>query len=376
MRVSCIVIFLLAICGEFYALNDVQVQDAGIEYVKQFTTSIVFYLRVANKGQTLANVTISPKKCCLIIDQDDCEIMKLSIPTKQSLAPYDVEESRFYFRNFYPRFRRGNCSFKINIVGKHPHHFSHTITFNTFPDPLKNETVMKCDGIDQDADRNCTPVDCAIKYKGKRNFYRNSTGKCEKVVPCNTRGIGNKVIAYYDWEENRCHPLDWKEDDNAFKHVQSDTKIPENINIETATGAKEFHDFEPQKLEQDRQIPLDCNHGRQVGIYCVCDEGWQSTGLHVQGDGFVYSWCNAPSEIPDNIPNAPVVLNKAEEAVYSTLIVCATFLAILLWVFIMYQIVFWRTGRFSLRRRISLRKLMLLYRRLMSIKKTPYTPLY
>ena len=47
----------------------------------------------------------------------------------------------------------------------------------------------------KDADRNCTPVDCAIKYKGKRNFYRNSTGKCEKVVPCNTRGIGNKVIA-------------------------------------------------------------------------------------------------------------------------------------------------------------------------------------
>jgi len=44
--------------------------------------------------------------------------------------------------------------------------------------------------------------------------------------------------------------LDWREDDNAFKHVQSDTTIPENINIETATGTKEFHDFEPQKLEQ------------------------------------------------------------------------------------------------------------------------------
>jgi len=119
----------------------------------------------------------------------------------------------------------------------------------------------------QDQDRNCTPVDCAIKYKGKRNFYRKTTGRCEKVVPCNTRGVGNKVIAvrwyfvitilikcsntqFYDWEENKCHPLDWKEDDNAFKHVQSDTKIPENINIESATGAKEFHDFEPQKLEQ------------------------------------------------------------------------------------------------------------------------------
>jgi len=49
----------------------------------------------------------------------------------------------------------------------------------------------------------------------------------------------------------------------------------------------------------------------------VCDEGWQSTGLHVEGDGFAYSWCNAPNEVPDNIPNEPVTLNKAEEAVYS-----------------------------------------------------------
>ena len=39
----------------------------------------------------------------------------------------------------------------------------------------------------QDPDRGCSPVDCAIKYKGTRNFYRNATGKCEPVVPCNTR---------------------------------------------------------------------------------------------------------------------------------------------------------------------------------------------
>jgi len=82
--------------------------------------------------------------------------MKLSLPTRKSLAPNAVEESKFYFRNFvsilhillyqslvmfclvlqYPRFRRGNCSFAINVVGRRSHYFSHTITFNTFPDPL------------------------------------------------------------------------------------------------------------------------------------------------------------------------------------------------------------------------------------------------
>jgi len=53
----------------------------------------------------------------------------------------------------------------------------------------------KINSATQDPDRNCTPVDCAIKYRGKRNFYRSSTGKCEKVVRCNTRGINNRVIA-------------------------------------------------------------------------------------------------------------------------------------------------------------------------------------
>ena len=48
----------------------------------------------------------------------------------------------------------------------------------------------------QDPDRSCTPVDCAIKYQGKRNYYRSSNGRCEKVVKCNTRGNdGVSVVA-------------------------------------------------------------------------------------------------------------------------------------------------------------------------------------
>lgn len=48
----------------------------------------------------------------------------------------------------------------------------------------------------QDPDRECSPVDCAIKYKGQRNFYRNKTGKCEHVVACDTRGRdGVEIVA-------------------------------------------------------------------------------------------------------------------------------------------------------------------------------------
>ena len=47
---------------------------------------------------------------------------------------------------------------------------------------------MSCYVVVQDPDRSCTPVDCAIKYEGLRNYFRNSTKKCEDVVDCDTQG--------------------------------------------------------------------------------------------------------------------------------------------------------------------------------------------
>jgi len=40
------------------------------------------------------------------------------------------------------------------------------------------------------------------------------------------------------------------ENENTFKHIESDTAIPTDIDIETAIGSKEFNNFEPAKLEQ------------------------------------------------------------------------------------------------------------------------------
>ena len=70
-------------------------------------------------------------------------------------------------------------------------------------------------------------------------------------------------------------------------------------------------------LSKDELEPLECNHGKQVGIYCQCDEGWQSTGLHEVNGQFIYSWCNAPEDVPDNINAEPRILNPSEEITYS-----------------------------------------------------------
>lgn len=56
----------------------------------------------------------------------------------------------------------------------------------------------------QDPDRSCSPVDCAIKYQGKRNYYRNSTKKCEPVVQCDTRGSDGVSVVAVSIDSNQC----------------------------------------------------------------------------------------------------------------------------------------------------------------------------
>lgn len=96
--------------------------------------------------------------------------MKVNPPVKLALIPQETAKAKFYFRNFvsvllaiamrffsicslteqYPRYRRGNCTFTIHVIGDQPQQFSHIIKFNTYPDPLSKEKhsysvhIIKC----------------------------------------------------------------------------------------------------------------------------------------------------------------------------------------------------------------------------------------
>jgi hypothetical protein len=187
--------------------------------------------------------------------------------------------------------------------------------------------------LDQDPDRDCTPVDCAVKYRGMRNFYRNTTGRCEKVTPCNTRGTdGLSVVAYYDRETNICHRLDWL-DGNEINQIESDTEIPQTINSSTA---KYFAGFEPTKLSKEH-VTLQCNHGQQTGIYCQCDEGWVSSGLDPQYPT-VYHWCDKKSALPKLAQfraQQPRHLNKPAEVMVVTLLTLVNLVLLGLWLYLL-----------------------------------------
>ena len=101
---------------------------------------------------------------------------------------------------------------------------------------------------------------------------------------------------------------------------------------------KYFPDFEPQKLKQmvsylirtklsiyccivrpqvkEGKYMLKCNHGVQNGIYCDCDDGWMSSGIH-QEDPMTFHWCDAQLVDPSSFSYRPRKLSKVQEVFLS-----------------------------------------------------------
>ncbi|XP_064404951.1 uncharacterized protein LOC135350151 [Halichondria panicea] len=336
---------LLTACIFASAASDyipVIVERSGTEDVEKFSTVVHFYLDLMNNGGNNVNVTVSPKQCCLIIEAGDidCKIIELRPPVILRLGPRidqfvgnNSGRALFMFRNLYSRYRKGNCSFEIT-AGKDIG-FVYTLEYNTAP-TINDIDTPSCTGIDQDADRACSPADCAIKYKGRRNFYRNATGKCEAVVQCDTRGQDDiEIIAYYDWESNICHRLDFE--DNTFSEVESDTEIPVEID---PSQSMYFPNLQSQRLKNiidGEEKEIQCNHGVQNGIYCECDEGYMSSGIH-EDDPLIFHWCDTEMVDRSGIVGEPVKLSKPVEIIVIITLSLLNICLLLFWFYLAYQL--------------------------------------
>lgn len=296
-----------------------------------YGTALRLYLQLGNKGASAYTVTIAPTECCLIIDKDDvdCQTMSFTNEAVLQLRPQnsgsnDTGRASFSFYNMYARYRNGSCSFTLHVNGEQPHEWSHTVKFNTYPD-----IPTKCSGVDQDPDRNCSPVDCAIKYKGQRNFYRNSTGKCEAVVHCSTLGKdGLTTIAFYDWENNACQQLDWLQKDNFASQIESDN-IPTQLKL-----SRRAQQFEP---EPPTDSVLDCNNGHQDGTHCVCDEGWTSSGIH-GSNVLTFYWCDMEKIDPSTMNRRPRRFHWLQEAAIVALFSLANIAFVVMWVAVVLEL--------------------------------------
>ncbi|XP_003386285.2 PREDICTED: uncharacterized protein LOC100640200 [Amphimedon queenslandica] len=345
------VIIVLCSCGAFTNRNTViQITDSGNDPVHLYSTALILRMTLTNTDEVSHQVFISPGSCCLQIATDDidCQIMTLEgVPPVfvqlGKVRENNTETVSFAYRNLYARYRVGNCSFVIRTNGKPD--WAHTVNFNSTPDD--EDKNVKCSGLDQDRDRDCTPVDCAIKYKGRRSFYRKQTGKCEPVAPCHTRADdGITITGYYDWEENICVKYKWFQDDNYFEHVESDTEIPSKIDAIKSN----YKYYAPHLKDQQDTDSIDCNHGVLDDLQCRCDEGWVSSGIH-RDDPITFHWCDTPDlstnksyltstmEYMPIVSDEPLKLSTIQEISLIVTLALVNLVLLFTWIYLLVKII-------------------------------------
>ncbi|KAL9968671.1 hypothetical protein ACROYT_G020789 [Oculina patagonica] len=189
--------------------------------------------------------------------------------------------------------RAGNCDFTFVVDEKQ---FRHRVNFNT-TEPKKTswldvigfgkDSYRKCRGVDRDPRNSCKPVDCVEKYNGWRNFFRESSGKCEVVHDCYTKGKKKDDLPEiaFDKDFNDCKSL-------VSSVLTKKQKKQIHDNMEKSKLAKTKYTLED--IKEINKVPLNCHHGRRVGSVCVCDDGWRTKTNNVPKKNlrFIYDWCN------------------------------------------------------------------------------------
>ncbi|XP_044748979.1 uncharacterized protein LOC123309773 isoform X2 [Coccinella septempunctata] len=240
------------------------IKDAGTGRIQPTDIGMIFYLTLENICPSEMYISVRGVKCCEInslTGAKDCESMKLLGGDPGILCAGKTKNVTLIYPNLYLYGRQGVCTvlvvFKVGLVTDH---FFHKIPFNT-KGSFQEFSIKRCPCYTADLDpfRNCTPVDCPIKYSGHRNYFNSLTKYCEPVPYCRSVPGCSMPEEMYDILHNRC------------------------VNIRCTVTRSDL------SLIEDRRIPscpvpyilgnMICHHGcvdKKTGE-CICFDKWLST---------------------------------------------------------------------------------------------------
>lgn len=286
------------LCFLSQILGKIHVERSGIFPVNPKSFGIQFYITLANDAKKTLTITPKKPRCCWQVDKNDldCKSMELIGGNEIQLPSLKRENISYVFPNKYPMDRIGNCDFTFMAGEKQ---LRHRVRFNTTEPKKKSwldvigfggDSFRKCRGVDRDPRKNCEPVDCVEKYNGWRNFFKNSTGKCEVIHECYTKGKeGELPEIAFDKDYNDCKSL-------VSPTLTKKQKKQIYDNMERSKLAK--LKFTLEDIKEINPVPLNCHHGRRVGSVCVCNEGWKTktNNLPKKDLRYIYDWCNVKIE--------------------------------------------------------------------------------
>ncbi|XP_057324335.1 uncharacterized protein LOC130666998 isoform X2 [Microplitis mediator] len=165
-------------------------------------------------------VTVQSKmiNCCEIITPEDvdCEHIRL-IEDHVGILPGETANVTLIWPTPYLHDRRGECEIGItyNSTDGTTNLLREKIPFDTYvsnhsvPDILRGyyETseVKRCASVDEDSLESCQPVNCFVKYGGKRNFYNQKLRKCEPAflwISDSTQSADANIICHNGRRDN------------------------------------------------------------------------------------------------------------------------------------------------------------------------------
>ncbi|KAH7948322.1 hypothetical protein HPB52_020398 [Rhipicephalus sanguineus] len=202
------------------------------------------------------------------------------------IYPGDSQNLTAYYPNLYLVDRVGYCELEIAVPDGEK--LLHTVAFNTtvpragssappfLRDFFTPAELKTCRSPDMDPTRSCQPVLCDIKYSGVRNFFNETSQRCEPTANCWDNAEEEMV---YLAGSNTCR------------------RVGEVLSEEELDYFDSFQDKKsPLRSMHGYPIKVNCHKGRPDpgNGWCLCDPGWESDPLEHQGfnpDLMVYHMC-------------------------------------------------------------------------------------
>lgn len=305
------ILVLLATCAE--SKDDVDklplgIKGHGVMDLHKGDTALVLYVTVTNLGHDPLSLSLVSRQCCQEVAPGDvdCDSMLLIGGDMGDIYPGDSQNLTAFYSNLYLVDRVGYCELEIAVPDGEK--LLHTVSFNTtvprtganvpsfLRDFVSPAELKSCRSPDQDPTRSCKPVLCDIKYNGMRDYFNETSQRCEPTVNCWDDAAGDEMV--YLAGSNSCRRLSEVLSDEDMEHFE---KFQER-----ETPLRSIHGY---------PIKVNCHKGRPdpADGWCLCDAGWESDPLDHDGfnpDLMVYHMCTVYSGVTTADPSLETTVRR------------------------------------------------------------------
>lgn len=200
----------------------ITVLDTGIIPLVRESIGLQFFIDIENNHNLdTCIVTSRPKMCCLVDEENnDCSLDSIHGDIVELIKPNHRETLIHVYPTLYHYDQIGYCDFIIDFKCSHTRRsrqLAVNIPFDTLLENKKKDKRLKayaslessnCDSLDEDSLRECEPVNCDLKYSGRRPYYESSRDKCMRAPVCETDMIKHLPDIVYVPASNVCRDLD------------------------------------------------------------------------------------------------------------------------------------------------------------------------